>query len=144
VFEVGHIVYVFLILTTKKESIAMGKNHRNLLSASTLIGDKVVNLKNENIGKIEDLMIVLKDGRVGYAVLSFGGILGIGDKLFAIPWASLRIDQEKECFVMDVDKDKLDNAPGFDKDNWPDMEDEAWGVAVHSYYNQKPYWTTQL
>src|SRR3569623_2906303 len=63
-----------------------------VMAADTLQGDKVVNPKGENLGKIEDIMIDVASGRVAYAVLSFGGILGIGDKLFAIPWHALTLD----------------------------------------------------
>ena len=114
--------------------------HRNTLSASTLIGDRVVNRKGEDLGKIEDLMIDPEQGRVGYAVLSFGGFLGMGDKFFAVPMQALKLSREDKSFVLDVDKERLKNAPGFDKDNWPDMGDRTFGKSVYSYYNTQPYW----
>jgi sporulation protein YlmC with PRC-barrel domain len=110
-----------------------------ILSATTLIGDKVVNFEGEDLGKIEELMIDLETGRINYAVLSFGGFLGIGDKFFAIPFQSLRLDTEKKSFVLNMDKEHLRNAPGFDKNNWPTMSRE-WGEEVHRYYNVTPYW----
>jgi len=112
-----------------------------VLSASTLTGDNVVNRQNEDLGKIEDLMIDLENGRVAYAVLSFGGFLGMGDKLFAIPWSTLRVDTVEKRFVLDVDKKKLELAPGFDKAKWPNMADRRWGGDVHKYYDAKPYWS---
>ena len=114
--------------------------HRNTLSASTLIGDRVVNRKGEDLGKIEDLMIDPEQGRVGYAVLSFGGFLGMGDKFFAVPMQALKLSREDKSFVLDVDKERLKNAPGFDKDNWPDISDRTFGKSVYSYYNTQPYW----
>lgn len=111
-----------------------------VLSASTLMGDKVVNSQGEDLGKIEDFMLDLENGRVRYAVLSFGGFLGMGDKLFAIPPEALRLDTENERIVLDVERSRLENAPGFDKDNWPSTTDSAWQLEVYDYYGYTPYW----
>ena len=111
-----------------------------VLSASTLAGDKVVNLQNEDLGKIEELMIDLETGRIAYAVLSFGGFLGMGDKLFAIPWSAFSVDTIEKRLVLNVDKELLKQAPGFDKANWPNMADRAWGAGIYKYYGSKPYW----
>lgn len=111
-----------------------------VLSATTLIGDRVMNRSGEDLGKIEELMIDLERGKVAYAVLSFGGFLGMGDKLFAIPFQSLKLDNDRNSFVLDVDKDRLKNAPGFDKNNWPSTADRTWGNQIHGYYGQRPYW----
>jgi hypothetical protein len=73
-------------------------------------------------------------------VLSFGGFLGVGDKLFAVPWRALKLDTDNKCFILDVDKDRLRDAPGFDKDHWPSMADTQWASKVHSYYGTRPYW----
>jgi sporulation protein YlmC with PRC-barrel domain len=111
-----------------------------VLSASTLTGEKVVNMNNEDLGKIEDLMIDTESGRIAYAVLSFGGFLGLGDKLFAIPWSALRLDRDDKRLVLNVSKDLLEQAPGFDKNNWPNMSDPAWGAQIYGYYGYKPFW----
>lgn len=111
-----------------------------VLSASTLKGDSVVNSKDETLGTIEELMIDLDSGRIAYAVLSFGGFLGMGDKLFAIPWNALNVDTIEKRFVLNVPKERLENAPGFDKDNWPNMADQTWGTKIYSYYGSKPFW----
>ena len=105
-----------------------------------MIGTKVVNPRGESLGKIEEVMIDAVPGRVAYAVLSFGGFLGMGDKLFAIPWSSLNYDLNENAFVIDADKRLLENAPGFDKDNWPDMSDSTWRTNVYAYYKARPYW----
>jgi sporulation protein YlmC with PRC-barrel domain len=112
----------------------------SVLSATTLIGDHVMNRAGEDLGKIEELMIDLERGQVAYAVLSFGGFLGMGDKLFAIPFQALRLDKDQNSFLLDVDKEKLKNAPGFDKNNWPSTADRSWGTQIHSFYGQRPYW----
>jgi sporulation protein YlmC with PRC-barrel domain len=111
-----------------------------VLSASTLKNEKVVNAAGEDLGKIEDYMIDLNNGRIAYCVLLFGGFLGMGDKLFAVPWSALTLDTENKCFILNVDKERLKNAPGFDKDNWPDMTAADFGTRVYSFYNVTPYW----
>ena len=111
-----------------------------VLSASTISGDRVRNAAGEDLGKIEDLMIDLESGRVAYAVLSFGGLLKMGNKLFAIPWQALAADTANKQFVLNVDKSMLENATGFDKDNWPDMADPSFGTDLYRHYGYKPYW----
>jgi sporulation protein YlmC with PRC-barrel domain len=117
-------------------------NHENpsVLSTSTLSGTSVENPQGENLGHIEDIMIDLSTGRVSYAVLSFGGILGLGDKLFAVPWDAFAINTDEEEFVLDVNREFLENAPGFDKNDWPSNPDMTWYNEVYSYYDVEPYW----
>ena len=79
-------------------------------------------------------------GRVAYAVMSVGGLFGIGDKLFAIPWQALTLDTENKCFRMNISSEQLKNAPGFDKDHWPTMADQTWAQQIHDYYGAEPYW----
>jgi hypothetical protein len=74
-------------------------------------------------------------------VLSYGGMLGMGGKLFAVPWSALTVDQDEKCFILDVDKRTLETAPGFDKDNWPDMADNTWGEEIYKHYGRSPYWS---
>jgi len=106
----------------------------------SILGAKVINPEREDLGKIEDLVIDTRNNRVAYAILSFGGILGMGDKHFAIPWEAFSFDLSEKVAVLSVNKDRLKNAPGFDKDNWPDMASTAWGVQLHSHYGYRPYW----
>jgi sporulation protein YlmC with PRC-barrel domain len=106
----------------------------HLMGANTLTGEDVYNLQEEKLGDIKEFMLDMNTGQVAYAVLSYGGFLGMGEKLFAVPWDSLRLDTINKCFVLDVDKDKLKNAPGFDKDDWPDMSDTTWQNSVRSFY----------
>ena len=113
----------------------------NLVPAKkTVIGSKVTNQQNEDLGKIEDLVFDLASGRIAYAVLSFGGFLGMGDKLFALPWNAIHYDTKDNCFILNVDKEKLKTAPGFDKDHWPNWADRTWGQSIYKFYDTKPYW----
>ena len=105
-----------------------------LMGADTLIGNDVYNHKGEDLGDIKEIMLDMHSGKVGYAVLSFGGFLGMGEKLFAVPWNALMLDTQNKRFVLNVEKDRLKHAPGFDKDNWPNMADPSWAKEIHSYY----------
>jgi sporulation protein YlmC with PRC-barrel domain len=118
----------------------MAKATRSTLSATTLIGDNVKNSKGEDLGSVKDIMMDVDRGKIAYAVVSYGGILGLGDKLFAVPWNALRLDESEHSFVFDVDKETLKNAEGFDKDHWPDMTNPTWGAKIHAHYGTRPYW----
>ncbi len=125
----------------------VGKQHSEhggpgpeLMTADTLIGNEVANHQGETLGEIEDIMLDVPNGRVAYAVVSAGGFLGMGERLFAIPWQALKLDTENKCFLLDASKDRLKNAPGFDKDHWPSQAEQQWQTEVHSYYGTTPYW----
>jgi len=110
-----------------------------IMGANTLIGNDVYNLKDEDLGDIKEIMLDMRTGRVNYAVLSFGGFLGMGEKLFAVPWSALTLDTQNKRFTLNVEKDRLESAPGFDKDSWPNMADPSWAKSIHDYYGIKPY-----
>ena len=116
------------------------RERRRVLSAGALAGDKVRNSANEQLGSIEEIMIDIPSGRIAYAVLSFGGFLGLGNKLFAVPWSALRLDEREHEFVLDVDRKTLENAPGFDKEHWPDMAVRSFEESIHAHYGKTPYW----
>ena len=105
-----------------------------LMGADTLLGNDVYNTAEEDLGDIREFMIDMASGKVAYAVLSFGGILGMGDKLFAVPFAALKLDTVNKRFTLDVTKDAMKNAPGFDKDKWPTMADDSWAKGLHTFY----------
>ena len=110
-----------------------------LMGADTLVGNDVFNRDSVDLGDIKEIMLDMRTGRVSYAVLSFGGFLGVGEKLFAVPWDALKLDTANKRFVLDVKKDRLDSAPGFDKAHWPDMADVTWEKGIHAYYGTKPH-----
>lgn len=105
-----------------------------LMGADTLIGDDVCNAKGEVLGDIKEIMLDMNSGQVSYAVLSFGGFMGVGEKLFAVPWNALKLDTVNKRFELNVDKQRLENAPGFSKDDWPNMADESWANQIRAYY----------
>lgn len=105
-----------------------------ILSSATITGQNVYNLKDENIGDIKDLMIDPNEADVAYAVLSFGGFLGIGSKYFAIPLQALQFSDKDDTIRLDVTKETLENAPSFDKDNWPMTADNEFMDSVYSHY----------
>lgn len=109
-----------------------------LMGANTLIGNDVCNLENEDIGEIKEIMLNVSSGIIEYAVLSFGSFLGLGEKLFAVPWGALKLDTEHKRFVLNITKERLKNAPGFDKNHWPDLADKTLTNDLHSYYGTKP------
>lgn len=110
------------------------------LSASSINGTGVVNAHGDNLGDIKDIMIDLNSGQISYVVLSFGGFLGMGDKYFAIPWEAFKIDTVNKEFVLSVPKEKLENAPGFDKDVWPTNADHKYLNSVYEHYGYTPHW----
>ena len=118
-----------------------GSGNRRVVSAGTMTGDSVRNLSGDDLGNVQEIMLDVNDGSIAYAVISFGGFLGMGDKLFAVPWKALTLVQDEEHFLLDVDKKKLEDAPGFDKNDWPNFSDPTWGQGIHDHYGTTPYWS---
>lgn len=104
-----------------------------ILSSSSITGTDVKNAQGENLGNIKDLMIDTESGTINYIVVSFGGFLGLGDKYFAIPMEAFSVDTNDHSFRLNVAKEKLENAPGFDKDNWPQTADNYWDNLYNHY-----------
>lgn len=120
---------------TTSQTEAMG-HHR----ASQIIDSDVENPRGESLGEIEDLVFDER-GEILYAVLSYGGFLGLGDKYFAVPWSALTSKAEDDdTYVLNIDEERLKNAPGFDKNNWPDTANSRWGSEIYSYYGQSAAW----
>ncbi len=124
--------------------VGMGSNKDEgpgpeLMGAGTLLGNDVYNHQEQDLGDIKEIILDMRSGKVSYAVLAFGGFLGMGEKLFAVPWDALTLDTENKRFVLNVDKESLKDAPGFDKDKWPDMADRSWAEKIHAYYGTKWY-----
>ena len=109
------------------------------LPTTKIKGSKVINVKEEHLGKIEEVMLDTEKGRIAYAVLSFGGFLGVGNKLFAIPWEALESNRGE--YILRVDKSVLEKIGGFDKEKWSLTRDEL--AKVYTHYGLQPYWETK-
>jgi PRC-barrel domain protein len=107
---------------------------------SHLLGSTVKNPQGQALGSIKDLVISPEDNRVLYAVLSFGGVLGLGEKAVALPLSVLKPAVEAKTFVVEMDPDRLRTAPEFNHDNWPQMTDPQWMTSVYTFYGVKPSW----
>lgn len=105
-----------------------------VLSASSLEGNNVKNREGEDLGDIKDIMIDCSDNSIAYYVLSFGGFMNMGDKLFAVPAEAIKIDTENECCILNASKEQLENAEGFDKDNWPNFADQTFRDRINNHY----------
>ena len=110
-----------------------------LIAADKVKGTSVYNLAGEKVGSIDDIMVDKVSGRTIYAVMSFGGFLGVGEKFHPLPWAALKYDERKNGYVVNIDKKQLENAPHYD--NGASFEwTPAYGRTVDSYYKVPSYW----
>lgn len=107
--------------------------------ASSLTGKEVFNRADVHLCDIKDLVLDSVTGRIGYAVVSLGGFLGMGGKLLAVPWNALILDPVRRRFVLNIERTRLEGAPGFDINHWPDMDDPSWVEGIHAYYGTRPY-----
>ena len=103
--------------------------HTGLFRSSAVVGSTVQDLEGKDAGKIEDLLVDSR-GDVAYAIVSFGGFMGIGDRLYAVPWNAVILDRDKRTVHVDVRKETLERAPSFPPDRWPDPNDREWGAEV--------------
>lgn len=130
--------------TFEKDNLT-GENHTGIhpntpvhyLTAASLMGNKVYNNLNEDLGDVKDIMLNVKDGKVDYVVIEFGGFLGIGEKYFAVPYRALALDTKRHAFILGQKREVLENAPGFDKDHWPETN-------AHSLQTTSDYWKSYI
>jgi len=113
---------------------------RQPLSASSLTGDEIKNRQDETLGSVHDLMIDCDSGRVAYVVMTSGGFLGMGNKLFAVPMSALQLDRDCKCLRLNATKETFENAEGFDQNNWPNMASQEWETTIHQRFGARPYW----
>ena len=128
------IVVIIAFCLAASSSYTEARDNSGVLKASQLMGMKVEGTDGKKVGKIRDLVIDPEDGAIEYAVLDFGGIAGIGDKYFAVPWDALEWTADKKKLTLDVTKKDLKQAPGFDKNNWPDLSDQKQSVVIYEFY----------
>jgi sporulation protein YlmC with PRC-barrel domain len=127
-------IVTLIVMLLGTASLVDAKDKSGVLKASELIGMKVEGTDGKNLGKIRDLVIDPEYGDIEYAVLDFGGFLGIGDKYFAVPWDALKKTENGKKIALDTTKRDLKKAPGFDKNNWPDLSDQQQTVIIYEFY----------
>ncbi len=118
--------------------IAKVETPHKVLPISSLKGYAVKNHHGEELGKVEEFMMDPETGRIGYFVISFGGVLGIGNKLYAVPFKAMKLNPVDHIFRLEITKAKLTEAPGFEKHAWPEMTDTNWGTRLHGFYGVEP------
>lgn len=129
-----------LALETKQQRVVIDKKEAPTptelfqLSSSTLCHNHVYNHKDEKLGKVQEFVIALPHGGVLYAIMSSGGFMGVGEKLLAIPWQALTLDRERKCFVLPLSLERLQSAPSFESNHWPDMSDPEWRQELSEYF----------
>jgi sporulation protein YlmC with PRC-barrel domain len=117
-----------------------GKPHTPLIAADKVAGTEVYNTNGDHLGEIDDVMLDKMSGKVAYAIMSFGGFLGMNENYHPLPWSMLTYDTAKGGYVVPVTREQLENAPMYGNENQPDLGDKAYGKRVHDYYGSAPYW----
>lgn len=112
----------------------MEQHSNQVVKTCDVIGKTVVSHTNEKLGSVEEIVLDKVSGETKYVVLSFGGFLGLGDKLYALPWKSISYDLNEDAFKLSIDKERLKVAPGFDKDNWPNFADPKFNSTISNFY----------
>jgi hypothetical protein len=125
--------------TQYRDSVA-AEETVELISADKVEGTSVYNLVGENLGSIYRVMIDKRSGQVVYAVMSFGGFLGMGERYHPLPWSMLTYEPSQGGYVVDLDRDQLEGAPTYGVDETPDWADPTWGRSLHDYYGARAYW----
>lgn len=110
------------------------------VKSATIIGAKVFNRQSEHVGKVEEVVVNVLDGNIAYLVITFGGFLGMGEKLYAVPWKALYYDHALEAYLLNVSKEQIERAPAFEKEAWSHFGDESWNRGIHDYYEVPPFW----
>lgn len=111
-----------------------------LISSEKVAGTDVYNADGDLLGEIHDVMIDKRSGRIAYAVMSFGGFLGIGERYHPLPWATLKYDTRQGGYVVGLTREQLEGAPTFGRAEAPAWGDRAYETGIHDYYKAPPYW----
>jgi sporulation protein YlmC with PRC-barrel domain len=114
-----------------------------LLRSKALFDYRVKSPQGEDLGTIEEVILDREVGRVAYAVLSFGGFLGLGNRWVPVPWDAVALRSAEKVLLLNIDKDKLQKAPNFEGPTLPELAHRQWGAVIHTYYGYPPYWETR-
>jgi hypothetical protein len=112
----------------------------SLISASKVTGTNVYNVQGDSLGSIYDVMLDKRSGKIAYAVMSFGGFLGIGERYHPLPWATLKYDKRQGGYVVGLTREQLEKAPTYAASETPAWGDRAYEQKIHDYYKTTPYW----
>ncbi|WP_438865128.1 PRC-barrel domain-containing protein [Neptunicella sp.] len=116
---------------------ALAREKPAIIASKLLVGLEVCNHKKEKLGIIKELMIDPDSGKVVFAVMSFGGFWGMGERLTAVPWSALLLDGPQDMCILTMETNKFKSAPSFDSDSWPDMTDNQWASKIYNYYDPR-------
>ena len=116
----------------------------NLISSEKVSGTDVYNTAGDSLGEIHDVMIDKQSGKIAYAVMSFGGFLGIGERYHPLPWTTLKYDTRQGGYVVGMTKEQLEGAPTFGSNETPAWGDRAYEEKIHGYYKTQPYWAADF
>jgi PRC-barrel domain protein len=111
-----------------------------LLGTASVYGDRVYDVADRFLGEIQELVLDIRSGRVAYALIAVGGFLGMGRNLFAIPWSTVTVDRVYRRCVLNIDLERLIDAPSLDGDFLPRMSDPSWATELHAHLGCRPYW----
>jgi sporulation protein YlmC with PRC-barrel domain len=136
--SMGLALLAFLMFTVNAPSFAQTASAREqqLYRGSRIIGSAVRDAHDRKIGDIKDIVLDPQRGEIAYAVVSFGGVMGVGRKYHAIPWRVLEAGDDGRYYVLHADRETISLAPGFDKGNWPDMADQKWHAEIERYWSR--------
>jgi sporulation protein YlmC with PRC-barrel domain len=129
-----------MLRTSTSDDRPTSRRDAVLLGTASFCGDDVYDVAGKFLGEIEELVLDIHSGRVAYALMAVGGFLGMGRKMFAIPWGTVTVDRDYQRCVVNIDLERLIDAPSLDGDVLPRMADPVWATQVHAYFGCKPYW----
>jgi hypothetical protein len=127
-------------MVTSVQQTSDTRETSRLISSEKVTSTSVENVKGDNLGHIQDIMLDKISGRVAYAILKYGSFLGMGGKLFALPWDVLKYDTRRGGYIVDIPEDRLKNAPSFDEGTEPAWGDRAYDKQIHDYYGSRADW----
>jgi len=126
--------------TAMKDTAVESSEAGRLIGSDKVEGTEVHDRAGNRLGTIERVMIDKLSGKVAYAVMSFGGFLGLGERYHPLPWAVLDYDTNQHAYVVDLDTTTLEKAPTIGNQDRVDLSDETYGREVHDYYKVRPFW----
>jgi sporulation protein YlmC with PRC-barrel domain len=126
--------------TSRRDYRPPAKRDAVLMGTASFYGDSVHDAAGTLLGEIQELILDIHSGRIAYALIAVESFLGLGKKLFAVPWGTVTFDRVYQRCVINTDLERLIDAPSLDGDLLPRMADPGWAARVHAYFNCKPYW----